>query len=147
MCLFKSLYKCLMIVMALITSVSYVSINFLPQSIAIKWDFDSWLVALQDTKVPYFGQKIQQIDICRFKSEGEDSKKSSWGKHSRPERWRLMWRPSGGGAGNPRLGITGWSGAAAAAGRSSRNLDSRGYTRPQLPGAVMQEHRQRRSLF
>ena len=71
-----------MIVMALITSVSYVSINFLPQSIAIKWDFDLWLVALQDTKVPYFGQKIQQIDICRFKSEGEDSKKSSWGKHS-----------------------------------------------------------------
>ena len=52
-----------------------------------------------------------------------------------------MWRPSGGWAGNPRLGITGWSGAAAAAGRSSRNLDSGGYTRPQLPGAVMQEPR------
>ena len=61
--------------MALIASVSYVSINFqhnrLQSSETLIHDLS------QDIKVPYFGQKIQQIDICRFKSEGEDSKKSS----------------------------------------------------------------------
>ena len=53
---FKSLYKCLMIVMALIASVSYVSINF--QDNRLQSNETLIHVLSQDIKVPYFGQKI-----------------------------------------------------------------------------------------